>query len=109
MMDKQRMPHCHECLKPLESRLNGQRFCGPVCRKSWNNRRATRGACLYDVFMGLRHERKAAKLLGFWSLACAMATAWKREDREAGRQSYNDPAEANRMNAQYRAKHFYIR
>ena len=108
-MDRPRMMQCQECGHPIEKRLAWRRFCNAYCRKAWNNRRATRGAQLYDVFMNMRHERATAKLLRFWSLACAMATAWKHEDREAGRRSYNTPEETNRMNAHYRAKRFNIR
>ena len=52
--------HCHECGAEYETVKHDARFCGTKCRKSYNNRRAVRGAELYDLFMASRYDREWA-------------------------------------------------
>jgi len=86
---------CRECTAKLEPTRNCHaEFCNAGCRIAWRNRRASRGAELYDVFMAIRFNRKAASALGLWALMCRMASNWKDEDRAADRQSYFKPEEA---------------
>lgn len=42
---------CAECRKTFTARQYNAAFCGPSCRQAFNNRRATRGALLYDLVM----------------------------------------------------------
>jgi len=52
--------HTNECLyctKPMVKNTR-RKFCSKPCRKSFNNRRATRGALLYDLCMKWRKDRK---------------------------------------------------
>lgn len=80
---------CRECSAPL---TGGASFCSRDCRNSYTNRRRTRGAEIYDLFMTLRYDRPRAKIMNIWSKLCRMAAEFKRQDDEAGRQSWNDPA-----------------
>lgn len=65
-------------------------FCCTDCRKSFNNRRAQRGAELYDLFMVIRFERGLARLRGVWTVMCALASAYRDSDNHlrAGRRSW---------------------
>lgn len=55
-----------------------------------------RGRDLYHLFMTLRYERGAAKLLGVWAIVCRMAMEWRKEDeaQRAGRKSWIAPKRA---------------
>ena len=72
-----------------------QGFCCTECRKTWNNRRAVRGAQLYDLFMAARFDRPVAKALKVWRYLAHFASQFREEDRieRAGRRSWRDPAE----------------
>jgi len=65
-------------------------FCSTPCRKAFNNRRMTRGAQVYDLFMALRYQRGVAKLYGVWTILCRVAQDWREEDvrERAGRVSW---------------------
>jgi hypothetical protein len=65
-------------------------FCSSPCRKGFNNRRALRGAELYDLFMVLRYERDLAKKLHVWKILCRMAMGFRAEDQAQrdGRKSW---------------------
>lgn len=80
-------------------------FCSSDCRQAWNNRRAKRGAELYDLFMALRYERGLSQVLGLWSLICRMAQAWRDEDvaKRDGRKSWGDAKTVCERNVRYRA------
>lgn len=82
---------CRECGATFCAQRYGQEFCGPGCRRSFHNRKARRGAQLYDLMMALRFERPRPKELGAWSLLCRFAAACKAaDDRErAGRRSWD--------------------
>lgn len=86
---------CRECGKPLDpDRKANPEFCATACRIAWRNRRMSRGAELYDLFMAMRYDREQAKLYGLWKLMCRMASKWNEEDKAAGRQSYFPPKRA---------------
>ena len=86
---------CRECGKPLDGgRKASMEFCATPCRIAWRNRRMSRGAELYDLFMAMRYDREQAKLLGLWKLMCRMAQLWNEEDKAANRQSYFPPKRA---------------
>lgn len=82
---------CIECGTEFQPKKATAQFCSAGCRKSFNNRRMTRGAALYDAFMALRYDRGWAKAIGLWQLICRLAMEWKREDENAGRASYVRP------------------
>jgi hypothetical protein len=68
-------------------------FCGTPCRKNFNNRRATRGTMIYDMFMAIRYDRSAATLLHAWTLMCRMAREFRQEDiqQRESRKSWLSP------------------
>jgi len=78
---------CRECGAPA----SGQ-FCRTACKTAWNNRRRTRGAVLYDLFMAHRCERGATADANLWTLMCRLGTDWKTEDQKerGGRRSWRD-------------------
>lgn len=47
------MTACSECGKEFRRRQYNAEFCGSTCRRVFNNRRAVRGAALYDLTMML--------------------------------------------------------
>jgi hypothetical protein len=46
---------CDECAEEFTSKKREARFCCTACRKTYNNRRAVRGAELYDLMMACRY------------------------------------------------------
>lgn len=86
---------CQECGGPLASPQATAEFCAIACRKAFNNRRAIRGAELYDLFMALRHDRAVATLFKVWRLLNRLAAGFREEDRRdrEGRKSWRSPAE----------------
>ena len=70
-----------------------------------------RGAELYDLFMMVRHERDMAKARGLWTLVCAMAAEWKRQDdlERDGRPSWRNVDDATRDKVKYMVKRTNIR
>ena len=85
-------PHiCRECgcdLKPLGLRA-GAVFCGPKHRKDWHNRRAVRGAEMYDLIMANAFERD--KRAGVLSMLSRLASAYRDADKAKrdGRKSWD--------------------
>lgn len=77
---------CRECGADFLPRHPSQDFCSPAHGKLFNNRRAVRGAELYDLFCGLRTERAESKALGVWTEMCRLELRWKEED--GGRRRY---------------------
>lgn len=84
---------CRECgkdLAPLGLRPNAV-FCSTEHRKAWNNRRAVRGAELYDLLMANRYERDTAKAKGVWTIATNLTRAYRDSDvaMRDGRKSWD--------------------
>lgn len=83
---------CPECGKPLpppkSKRGRHAIFCSTICQKNFNNRRMLRGAILYDLFMGVRYERRAKA--GDMSMMSTVARIWHDEDEiiRGGRKSW---------------------
>lgn len=77
-----KQPHCLECNQPYTPRAKQQRFCSQACSKTFNNRRMTRGAELYDYFMSVRYLRHTHS--GMLAVMSQMASKW-RDDDEAER------------------------
>lgn len=85
---------CLECGQSFAATVSGAEFCGPGCRMVFNNRRAKRGAELYDLFMALRHDRATATLFKVWRLLNRLAAIFRDEDRRErdGRPSWRHPS-----------------
>lgn len=85
---------CCECGSAYEAITADAAFCSTPCRKAWNNRRAVRGAELYDLFMALRFDRTTATTLKVLTLISRLASIYRAEDRaeRAGRLSWRAPA-----------------
>lgn len=81
---------CLECGGPCESTAANAEFCTTACRKAWNNRRAMRGAEIYDLLMVLRFDRHRAQHLKVWTLMCRMVALFREDDwnARAGRRSW---------------------
>lgn len=86
---------CLECGGAMAHGAAPASFCATACRKAWNNRRAIRGAELYDLVMALRFDRALATRLHLWRIVCRMASAFRREDHQQrdGRRSWAPPAQ----------------
>lgn len=87
---------CQECGVALNRPQIERLFCSPSCRMEFNNRRARRGAEIYDLFRALRRERSEAKRLNMWTLICQLELKWQQEDdaKRPGRRSYMPPEKA---------------
>lgn len=85
-----RIHACLECGAPTPKRGD---FCSAGCRTDFNNRRRTRGAELYDLYMAHRFERDAAKALGVFQAVNRLASNFRDEDkaRRAARRSWRKP------------------
>lgn len=81
---------CLECGTEFHTVKRHAEFCTDKCRKSFNNRRAMRGAEILDLVMVLRYERKLATGLNLWRSVCRMAMGFREEDvrERAGRRSW---------------------
>jgi len=91
-------PHpraCLECGAAYVPATAEAEFCSAHCRMAFNNRRAKRGAELYDLFMALRHDRAVATTFKVWRLLNRLAAGFRAEDvtERAGRRSWRPPAE----------------
>lgn len=81
---------CSECGCEFTTATAHGDFCSSPCRKSFNNRRALRGAELYDLFMALRYERELAAKLKVWKVICRLAAGYRADDiaERDGRKSW---------------------
>ena len=83
---------CQECGDKYVSKKASSKFCSTSCRKTFNNRRAQRGALLYDAFMALRYDRKAAKAAGVdYTFICRIGEMFNDEDQ--GKRTYRPAKE----------------
>jgi len=85
---------CWECGCELHLKRPGN-FCCTAHRKDFNNRRLTRGAEIYDLFMELRYNRANGKAKGIWSEMCSRGSAYRDADKHyrEGRQSWDSKAQ----------------
>jgi hypothetical protein len=90
-----RVSACLECGKSFSRPTRTADFCSTPCRKTWNNRRMTRGAELYDLLMAHRFQRPLAKTLGVLSLINRLASLFRERDHaeREGRLSWHPPTE----------------
>jgi len=82
---------CTECGDAFIGKKAHAEFCSTACRKNFNNRRAMRGAQLYDAMMNLRYARADAKVNDIdYTFLCRMAEKFNRDDEilREGRRSY---------------------
>lgn len=86
---------CLDCGAAYESAMAHSEFCSPACRRRWNNRRARRGAAVYDLFMATRYQRELVGPLKLWRALNRLAAQFRLEDRRArgGRRSWTPPRE----------------
>lgn len=97
---------CAECGGPVTSDNYNVAFCSVKCRKDFNNRRATRGAELYDLFMSIRYERKLALVMALWTVICRMAEIWRDDDvrNRAGRKSWGSAKRLLDCHPEYKSR-----
>lgn len=89
-----RASFCRECGGAFTPNRMTQSFCRAACRKTFNNRRAERGAELYDLVMLMRFDREEAKAVSAFSLLCAKAGVYRQADKveRQGRPSWDKQA-----------------
>jgi len=81
--------NCQECGDTFTAQRSTAKFCCTLCRKAHNNRRAMRGAVMYDAFMALRYDRDGSKEAGLdYTTVCRIAEMFNREDGKEGRGVY---------------------
>lgn len=82
---------CRECGSEFEAGPRRPKFCSRKCIRDWNNRRATRGAELYDLLMISRLERDVAKEHKVWRTINRMVRHFADQDEAErdGRRSYH--------------------
>lgn len=77
---------CKECGEGFTSRQYNADFCGGACRRVFNNRRATRGATLYDLTMLAAAENvEASTKAELLYRATTLVARWHIEDQRAAR------------------------
>jgi hypothetical protein len=86
---------CLECGERFDTNVAAAKNCSTACRKAFNNRRALRGAEMYDLMMKYRFDRKAASQDKTWSQLCDLATQARASDRNLrdGRISWDTTAQ----------------
>lgn len=96
---------CIECGESVSSSRVDAEFCCSACRQAFANRRAARGAELYDLFMLHRFERATAQELKALGLMNRRASVWRSEDKaaRAGRRSWMHATKTAQRLAPYRA------
>lgn len=100
---------CHECGGPITGKQSTARYCTDACRKTFNNRRQTRGAELYDMFMATRYERAKAEEFELQTMMARLASNFRAEDKETrgGRASWIDPKTVMERYTHLHAKMLY--
>ena len=72
---------CRNCGAEFQRNRVDQQFCKRSCGSDFHNRRKERGAIIYDLFMIMRHERKAANTIRAWFTMTRLAMYWWQEDQ----------------------------
>ena len=70
---------------PFESRQYNASFCCDACKRAFNNRRAQRGAILYDLVMIEACDPKAFEANKLANLRVELVQRWRKEDEAANR------------------------
>lgn len=76
---------CLECSGPFESRQYSASFCSDACKRTFNNRRAKRGAILYDLVMIEACDPKAFETNKLETRVEELIARWREEDTAAKR------------------------
>jgi hypothetical protein len=81
---------CAECAEKFGSNRRDAEFCGDKCRKVYNNRRAQRGAELYDIVMAWRFGDGEGRINEARDLLCSLVSGYNEQDKmkRPGRRSY---------------------
>lgn len=81
---------CCECNGVFQSVVRSAEFCSTACRKTYNNRRAVRGAEIYDIAMAWRFGDGEGRINEARDLLCALLSGYNEEDKKSrpGRRSY---------------------
>lgn len=85
---------CAECGEAFGSNRQDAEFCQETaekkCRKTYNNRRAMRGAELYDIVMAWRFGDGEGRINEARDLLCSLVSGYNEQDKQArpGRRSY---------------------
>lgn len=81
---------CAECGNAFGSNRRDAEFCGDKCRKVYNNRRAQRGAELYDIVMAWRFGDGEGRINEARDLLCSLVSGYNEQDKisRPGRRSY---------------------
>lgn len=84
----------HACLECGAGHGRKGEFCSTPCRTGFNNRRKSRGAEFYDLYMAHRFDRDEAKRLGVMTAINRLASIFREEDqkRRTGRRSWRRPS-----------------
>lgn len=85
--------NCLECGARFHHDRRDAEFCSRPCIQAWNNRRAVRGAEMYDLFMALRFQRELATEMQLRTVMTQLASAFREDDlkKRAGRRSWRKP------------------
>ncbi|SEE60114.1 hypothetical protein SAMN05519104_6687 [Rhizobiales bacterium GAS188] len=98
---------CLECGDGFSPQRPHAEFCCAPCRKTFANRRAQRGADLYDLFMASRFDLATAKDLKLWRMMNRLASHFRAEDKRIreGRRSWMRPGDSLAAKAFLFAEH----
>jgi len=92
---------CRECGAALVAQRDSWELCGPSRWRAFHNRKATRGAQLYDLVMAWRFDRTGSAAVGAQSLLCRIAAVLKAEDdrERPGLHSWDDVGRVRERNS----------
>jgi hypothetical protein len=94
-----RMCACRECGASYPRRAKPSEFCSQACRRIYNNRRAMRGAEIYDLAMEMRFDRKTAKERRTFSHLCTLLGRFNEDDKARGRRSWSSSRRMANINS----------
>jgi hypothetical protein len=94
-----RMRCCRECGASYPRGAKPSESCSPVCRRVYNNRRAMRGAEIYDLAMEMRFDRKTAKERKTFSHLCTLIGRFNEDDKARGRRSWSSSRRMANINS----------
>jgi len=94
---------CRECGQIFFAQRNTREFCGAECRRTFHNRKATRGAVAYDFLMAWRFDRDAFEAAGGRTLLTQMASAFRADDERErdGRRSWDPLTNSKQRHPQF--------
>lgn len=102
-----RKTKCIECTKEFERATYRASFCGGKCRRDFNNRRATRGAILYDLAMLVLDEKDSKEQVNLAQRRDEVLASWRAEDAAAGRKrTWQSKYDVLTSTAKYSAERF---